>query len=38
VNFTDTDCNAIGVCTTTTFSQTVKERKQLAKIGVNYKF
>jgi outer membrane immunogenic protein len=38
VNFTDTNCNAIGVCTTTTFSQTVKERKQLAKIGVNYKF
>ena len=38
VDFTDTSCNGIGVCTTTTFSSTQKERKQLAKIGVNYKF
>jgi outer membrane immunogenic protein len=37
VNFTDTDCNILG-CVTTAFSQTVKERKQLAKIGLNYKF
>jgi outer membrane immunogenic protein len=39
VNFTDTRCNALGpVCETETFSQTVKERKQIAKIGINYKF
>jgi outer membrane immunogenic protein len=37
VNFTDTNCD-IGGCVTTTFSRTIKERKQLAKIGVNYKF
>jgi outer membrane immunogenic protein len=37
VNFTETDCD-IGGCVTTTFSATQKERKQLAKIGVNYKF
>jgi hypothetical protein len=39
VNFTDTSCNALGpACVTETFSQTVKERKQIAKIGINYKF
>jgi outer membrane immunogenic protein len=37
VNFTDVNCNG-GVCVTTTPSFTVKERKQIAKIGVNYKF
>ena len=37
VNFTETQCDFLG-CFTDTFSQTVKERKQIAKIGVNYKF
>jgi opacity protein-like surface antigen len=37
VNFTETRCNA-AVCVTDTFSHTVKERKQIAKIGINYKF
>jgi len=37
VTFTDTNCNIVG-CVTTNPSSTVKERKQLAKIGVNYKF
>jgi len=38
---TDKQCEgyALGpVCVTETFSQTVKERKQIAKIGTNYKF
>jgi len=38
VNFTDVACGSNQVCTTSTFSQTVKEVKQIAKIGVNYKF
>src|SRR4029453_6299 len=39
VNFTDTRCNTVvPICVTDTFSQTVKERKQIAKIGINYKF
>ena len=37
VNFTTTSCSVFG-CETVTFSQTVKERKQIAKIGINYKF
>jgi outer membrane immunogenic protein len=37
VNFTDVRCNG-GVCATTFPNFTVKERKQIAKIGVNYKF
>jgi len=37
VNFTDVNCN-FGVCVTTPFSGTVKERKELIKLGVNYKF
>jgi len=41
VMVTDKQCEgyALGpVCVTETFSQTVKERKQIAKIGTNYKF
>jgi outer membrane immunogenic protein len=37
VDFTVVDCE-VGLCTTETFRQTVKERKQLAKLGVSYKF
>jgi opacity protein-like surface antigen len=37
VDFTETECIP-GLCVTGTFRQTVKERKQLAKIGINYKF
>ena len=37
VDFTETECIP-GLCATGTFRQTVKERKQLAKIGINYKF
>jgi len=37
VNFTDVNCSG-GICTTTSFSETVKERKEIAKIGLNYKF
>ena len=36
VNFTQVRCDPD--CVTATFSQTVKEAKQLAKIGFNYKF
>jgi outer membrane immunogenic protein len=36
VNFTDTNCTP--ACVTTTPSNAVKEIKQFAKIGVNYKF
>ena len=36
VDFTEVECG--GVCTTFTFRETVKERKQIAKIGVNYRF
>ena len=36
VNFTSVECNP--ACTTFTFSQAIKETKQIAKIGVNYKF
>jgi outer membrane immunogenic protein len=35
VDFTFTDCNP---CTTGSFRQTIKEIKQIAKVGVNYKF
>jgi outer membrane immunogenic protein len=38
VDFIETECDIIGGCGTSTFRQTVKERKQLAKIGINYKF
>jgi outer membrane immunogenic protein len=37
VDFTETECIP-GLCATGTFRQTVKERKQLAKLGINYKF
>jgi outer membrane immunogenic protein len=37
VEFTETACNP-GGCITDTFRQTVKEQKQLAKLGLNYKF
>jgi outer membrane immunogenic protein len=37
VDFTATFCNAIG-CLTSVSRETVKEIKQLAKIGINYKF
>jgi outer membrane immunogenic protein len=37
VDFTSTFCSPAG-CDTDTFRQTVKERKQLAKLGINYKF
>jgi outer membrane immunogenic protein len=37
VNFTET-CPACGAPQVTTFSQSIKEIKQIAKIGVNYKF
>ncbi len=36
VTFTEVEC--IGICVTGTFSQTVKEIKQFAKVGLNYKF
>ena len=36
VNFTDTECDV--TCVTGTFSRTIKEIKQIAKVGVNYKF
>ena len=36
VDFTDTECNP--VCTASSFRATVKEVKQIAKVGVNYKF
>ena len=35
VDFTFTDCNP---CVSGTYRQTVKEVKQIAKMGVNYKF
>jgi outer membrane immunogenic protein len=39
VDFTDVDCsNFTGTCTTSTNSRTIKEVKQIAKIGLNYKF
>jgi outer membrane immunogenic protein len=38
VEFTETECDTILGCATGTFRQTVKERKQLAKLGINYKF
>jgi outer membrane immunogenic protein len=38
VDFTETECIPAGLCATGTFRQTVKERKQLAKLGINYKF
>jgi opacity protein-like surface antigen len=38
VNFAETICSGLEGCFTRTFSQTVKERKQIAKIGVNYRF
>jgi outer membrane immunogenic protein len=38
VDFTSTSCDVGGPCETETFRQTVKERKQLAKLGLNYKF
>jgi outer membrane immunogenic protein len=38
VDFTGIDCDTITGCDTFTFRQTVKERKQLAKLGINYKF
>ena len=37
VNFTETECND-GACVTSTFRSTRKEVKQIAKVGVNYKF
>jgi len=37
VNFTVVDC-FFGPCGTSTFSQAIKETKQLAKIGLNYRF
>jgi outer membrane immunogenic protein len=37
VDFTETECIP-ALCVTGTFRQTVKERKQIAKIGINYKF
>jgi outer membrane immunogenic protein len=37
VNFTEVSCGG-GGCSTDTFSSTVKEIKQIAKIGLNYKF
>jgi outer membrane immunogenic protein len=37
VDFTETGCNPAG-CDILVFRQTVKEQKQLAKIGINYKF
>jgi outer membrane immunogenic protein len=36
VDFTETQCNP--GCVTSTFRSTVKEIKQIAKVGVNYKF
>ena len=36
VDFTFTDCNP--GCVTGAFRQTLKEVKQIAKVGVNYKF
>jgi outer membrane immunogenic protein len=36
VDFTETECNP--GCVTSTFRQTAKEVKQIAKVGVNYKF
>jgi len=36
VNFTEVSCNP--GCVTSPFSQTIKERKELIKLGVNYKF
>jgi outer membrane immunogenic protein len=38
VEFTTTSCDVGGLCETGTFRATVKERKQLAKLGINYKF
>ena len=37
VDFTETECIP-GLCATGTFRQTVKEQKQIAKLGLNYKF
>jgi outer membrane immunogenic protein len=37
VDFTSTFCEVGGVCETEITRQTVKERKQLAKLGLNYK-
>ena len=37
VDFTDVRC-AAGVCTTTVFSSAIKETKEIAKIGLNFKF
>jgi outer membrane immunogenic protein len=37
VDFTRDFC-VQGLCGTETFRQTIKERKQLAKLGLNYKF
>ena len=37
VEFTETECIP-GLCATGTFRQTVKEQKQIAKLGLNYKF
>ena len=37
VEFNETEC-IIALCVSGTFRQTVKERKQLAKLGINYKF
>jgi opacity protein-like surface antigen len=37
VDFTATSCDVLG-CETFVSRETVKERKQLAKLGINYKF
>jgi outer membrane immunogenic protein len=37
VEFAETEC-IVAFCVSGTFRQTVKERKQLAKLGINYKF
>jgi outer membrane immunogenic protein len=38
VNFTNVECDVGVGCVTSTNRQTIKEVKQIAKIGVNYKF
>jgi opacity protein-like surface antigen len=38
VNFTNVECDVGVGCFTSTNRQTIKEVKQIAKIGVNYKF
>jgi outer membrane immunogenic protein len=37
VDFTAVSCEP-GLCETEHFRQTIKERKQIAKLGLNYKF